>query len=166
MEDTGDSVGNGTAAQCGNRDSESKILCGNGSFYDSCADGILAGYAAASDPVSAAIINSVLLVFRTTPFTAADLRLVKYAATLLTTYLTWWQIILMAAATVAVILFCVLLWRKAPVDQHKVNLTESGCVAAVTMLVIWGMLNFSVASGRVALHFGNIGQAYKDYGVA
>ena len=45
--------------------------------------------------------NSVLLVFRTTPFTAADLRLVKYAATLLTTYLTWWQIILMAAAAVA-----------------------------------------------------------------
>ena len=44
-------------------------------------------------------------------------------------------------------------------DLQKVNLTESGCVAAVTMLVIWGMLNFSVASGRVALHFGNIGQA-------
>ena len=41
VEDTGDSVGNGTAAQCDNRDSESKILCGNGSFYDSCADGIL-----------------------------------------------------------------------------------------------------------------------------
>ena len=53
---------------------------------------------------AAAIINSVLLVFRTTPFTAADLRLVKYAATLLTTYLTWWQIILMAAAAVAAIL--------------------------------------------------------------
>ena len=115
---------------------------------------------------AAAITNSVLLVFRTTPFTAADLRLMKYAATLLTTYLTWWQIILMAAAAVAAILFCVVLWRKAPVDQQKVNLTESGCVAAVTMLVIWGMLNFSVASGRVALHFGNIGQAYKDYGVA
>lgn len=115
---------------------------------------------------AAAITNSVLLVFRTTPFTAADLRLVKYAASLLTTYLTWWQIILMAGAAVAAILFCVLLWRKAPVDQHKVNLTESGCVAAVTMLVIWGTLNFSVASGRVALHFGNIGQAYKDYGVA
>lgn len=95
---------------------------------------------------TAAITNSVLLVFRTTPFTAADLRLVKYAATLLTTYLTWWQIILMAGAAVAAILFCVLLWRKAPVDQHKVNLTESGCVAAVTMLVIWGTLNFSVAS--------------------
>ena len=48
--------------------------------------------------LTAAIANSVLLVFRTTPFTASDLRLMKYAATLLTTYLTWWQIILMAVA--------------------------------------------------------------------
>lgn len=39
--------------------------------------------------LTAAIANSVLLVFRTTPFTASDLRLMKYAATLLTTYLTW-----------------------------------------------------------------------------
>ena len=113
-----------------------------------------------------AIANSVLLVFRTTPFTAADLRLVKYAATLLTTYLTWWQIVLMAVAAVAAILFCAVLWKKAPVDQQKVNLTESVCVSAVSMLVIWGVLNFSIATGAVALHFGNIGQAYKDYGFA
>ena len=100
-----------------------------------------------------AIANSVLLVFRTTPFTAADLRLVKYAATLLTTYLTWWQIVLMAVAAVAAILFCAVLWKKAPVDQQKVNLTESVCVSAVSMLVIWGVLNFSIATGAVALHF-------------
>lgn len=109
---------------------------------------------------AAAIINSVLLVFRTTPFTAADLRLVKYAATLLTTYLTWWQIILMAAAAVAAILFCVLLWRKAPVDLQKVNLTESGCVAAVTMLVC-GNVEFSVASGVWHFILETFGQAYK-----
>ena len=63
VEDTGDSVRNGTAAQCGNRDSESKILCGNGSFYDSCADGILAGYAAASGPVSAGIFYKAQSIF-------------------------------------------------------------------------------------------------------
>lgn len=113
-----------------------------------------------------AIANSVLLVFRTTPFTAADLRLVKYAATLLTTYLTWWQIVLIAVAAVAAILFCAVLWKKAPLDPGKVNLTESVCVSAVSMLVIWGVLNFSIATGAVALHFGNIGQAYKDYGFA
>lgn len=32
------------------------------------------------------IINGVLLIFRTTPFTASDLRLFKYAATLLNSY--------------------------------------------------------------------------------
>ena len=36
--------------------------------------------------LTAAIANSVLLVFRTTPFTASDLRLMKYAATLLADY--------------------------------------------------------------------------------
>ena len=63
VEDTGDSVRNGTAAQCGNRDSESKILCGNSSFYDPCADGILAGYAAASGPVSAGIFYKAQSIF-------------------------------------------------------------------------------------------------------
>ena len=116
--------------------------------------------------LTAAIANSVLLVFRTTPFTASDLRLMKYAATLLTTYLTWWQIILMAVAAAAAVMFCVLLWKRAPMDAQKVNFTESGCVAAISMLVIWAVLNISVASGTVALHFGNIGQAYKDYGFA
>ena len=116
--------------------------------------------------LTAAIANSVLLVFRTTPFTASDLRLMKYAATLLTTYLIWWQIILMAVAAAAAVMFCVLLWKRAPMDAQKVNFTESGCVAAISMLVIWAVLNISVASGTVALHFGNIGQAYKDYGFA
>ena len=40
----------------------------------------------------AGVTNGVLLLFRTTPFTATDLKLIKYGATLLTTYLTWWQI--------------------------------------------------------------------------
>ena len=63
VEDTGDSVRNGTAAQCGNRDSESKILCGNSLFYDPCADGILAGYAAASGSVSAGVFYKTQSVF-------------------------------------------------------------------------------------------------------
>ena len=63
VEDTGDSVRNGIAAQCGNRDFEPKILCGNSSFYDSCADGILAGYAAASGPVSAGIFYKAQSIF-------------------------------------------------------------------------------------------------------
>ena len=40
----------------------------------------------------AGVTNGVLLMFRTTPFTATDLRLIKYGAALLTTYLSWQQI--------------------------------------------------------------------------
>ncbi|MDD3253719.1 MAG: LTA synthase family protein [Lachnospiraceae bacterium] len=112
------------------------------------------------------IANGILLVFRTTPFTASDLGLFKYAVSLLTLYLTWWQIMLMIAAFVAAGVFCVILWRKAPVEQEKIHVTESVCVAAVSMTVIWGSLNLAMLSGIVALHFGNIGQAYEDYGFA
>ena len=82
------------------------------------------------------IVNGVLLMFRTTPFTAADLRLLKYGATLLTTYLSWPQIVLGVCALGAAVLACVLLWKKAPVDFAPINLTESVCVAAVASTVI------------------------------
>lgn len=116
--------------------------------------------------LTAGIANGVLLVFRTTPFTASDLQLVKYAMGMLTTYLTWWQIGLGAAAAVSAVVICFVIWRKAPVDAGPVKLTESACVAAVTMAVIWGALNLSIMSGLVELKFGNIGQAYQDYGFA
>lgn len=112
------------------------------------------------------IANGVLLIFRTTPFTASDLRLVKYAASLLTTYLSWWQIVLGAAALVLAVVSCVIIWRRAPIDAEPVKLTESACVAAVAMAVIWGALNLSIMTGMVELRFGNIGQAYQDYGFA
>lgn len=112
------------------------------------------------------VANGVLLIFRTTPFTAADLRLVKYAASLLTTYLTWWQIVLGAAAAALAVAFCVYVWRKAPVEAEPVRLTESACVAAIAMTVVWGALNLSIMTGLVELRFGNIGQAFQDYGFA
>lgn len=112
------------------------------------------------------VANGVLLIFRTTPFTAADLRLVKYAASLLTTYLSWWQIALGAVAAVLAVVLCIWIWRRAPVDDTPVMWTESVCVAAVAMTVIWGVLNLSIMTGLVALHFGNIGQAYQEYGFA
>ncbi len=115
---------------------------------------------------AAGAVNGVLLIFRTTPFTAADFRLAKYGARLLTTYLTWPQIILGALALAAAAAVCVILWRKTPVEEQPVSLTQSGCVSAAAMAVIWGSLNLAVFGGVVGLHFGNIGQAFSDYGFA
>ncbi|MDO4267568.1 MAG: LTA synthase family protein [Eubacteriales bacterium] len=112
------------------------------------------------------VVNGVLLMFRTTPFTAEDFHLLKYGAALLTTYLSWPQILLLAAALVLAVCAAVVLWRKAPADSCPVNKTESACVAAVALAVIWGSLNLAVLGGVVALQFGNIGQAFQDYGFA
>jgi hypothetical protein len=70
------------------------------------------------------IVNGILLIFRTTPFTAADLRLVKYAISLATVYFTWMQIILMVCAGVLAFILLVGVWKKAPVSQEK-NQAES-----------------------------------------
>lgn len=114
--------------------------------------------------LAAGIANGVLLMFRTTPFTASDLRLVKYAATLLTTYLSWPQICAGAAGAAAALICCAAVWRKAPVDQEPVKLIPSVTVAAVGVFIIWGAMKLAIAAGVMALHFGNIGQAYMDYG--
>ncbi len=125
---------------------------------------LFAGLAAMLVCLSAGVTNGVLLLFRTTPFTATDLRLIPYGAALLTTYLSWHQIVAGAAGAAGILMACVLVWRKAPADPKPVNFTQSACVAAVGMAVIWGVLNLAIMSGLVALHFGNIGQAYLDYG--
>ena len=110
------------------------------------------------------VINGVLLVFRTTPFTATDLRLVKYAMSLLNTYLTWWQIVLSAAGIILAVILLILLWRMAPVDPEPVCVKRSLCAAGVGLLVSWGYFHLAILTGILALHFGNIGQAYQDYG--
>ena len=112
------------------------------------------------------IVNGVLLIFRTTPLTASDLRLVKYASSLLTTYLSWWQIVLGGAALILVLILIVIVWKMAPPDREPVILKESVLVSTAAMSIIWGALNLAMMSGLVAIQFGNIGKAYEDYGFA
>lgn len=112
------------------------------------------------------IVNGVLLVFRTTPFTAADFRLVKYAASLLTSYLSWAQIALAAVAVVLVVFGCAMIWQKSKRDERPVEYRISGMVSLLVLVLIWGVLKFSLLTGVVATHFGNLGQAFQDYGFA
>ena len=70
--------------------------------------------AAASLWILAGAVNGFLLTFRTTPFTAADFRLVKYAVSLLTDYMTWPQIIGAGAGIVLVLALWAWCFQKAP----------------------------------------------------
>ena len=112
----------------------------------------------------AGVVNGFLLTFRTTPFTAADLRLIKYALNMLTMYMTWWQIILAAAGTIGAVLACVWCYRKAPVIEKGLNLPVKVAVAAASLVVVIGTVSLAMGTGVLAIHFGNIGQAFRSYG--
>ncbi len=110
------------------------------------------------------IVNGILLIFRTTPFTAADLRLVKYAMSLATVYFTWMQIILMGVAGVVAIILLVGVWKKAPVSQEKTRVGSGMAVIFLSTVLVLGITSGAMKCGLVAVHFGNIGQGFKTYG--
>lgn len=110
------------------------------------------------------IVNGILLIFRTTPFTAADLRLVKYAVSMATLYFTWMQIIFLGAAIAGCVVLLVILWRRAPVTREKVRYRAGAGLIAVSAVLVLGMTNGAMKTGLVAVHFGNIGDAFRTYG--
>ncbi len=112
----------------------------------------------------AGVVNGFLLTFRTTPFTAADLRLIKYALNMLTMYMTWWQIILAAAGIIGAVLACVWCYRKAPVIEEGLNLPVKAAVAVISLVTVIGTVSLAMGTGVLAIHFGNIGQAFRSYG--
>lgn len=112
----------------------------------------------------AGVVNGFLLTFRTTPFTAADLRLIKYALNMLTMYMTWWQIILAAAGIIGAVLACAWCYRKAPVIEEGLNLPVKAAVAVISLVTVIGTVSLAMGTGVLAIHFGNIGQAFRSYG--
>lgn len=112
----------------------------------------------------AGIVNGVLLTFRTTPFTAADFRLVEYALGMLTTYMSWPEIILAAAGLGAAAVFLAVVWKKAPVEEKKTHLFTAAAVCILTAAAVLGYGKYCVYTGKAAVRFGNIGQAFKEYG--
>ena len=177
VENTGDSVGNGIAAECGNRDSESEILCGNSSVLS-----IHAPMVFVLDTLL--LLTPFLLVFFTRrkvflssrPFrdSSFDCGHCQQCAAGVSDNPVYCgrsasgEICGNASDNVSDLVADYsdgsgsrcggYVLRAALAKGHrwmlqKVNLTESGCVAAVTMLVIWGMLNFSVASGPCGASF-------------
>lgn len=114
--------------------------------------------------LTAGCMNGFLLSCRTTPFTAADLRLIKYGLNMITTYMNWLQIGSVIAGVVLMTAGLALLWKKAPVSRQWVKREFSCFMTAVCLVLTLGTVRACAQEGVVARHFGNIGQAYEDYG--
>ena len=114
--------------------------------------------------LAAGAVNGCLLMFRTTPFTAADFRLVKYALGMITTYMSWPLILLAVSGVICGAAGCVLIWRKTRIAERKVSYVKAVPLVGICLVVVLGSTVLGMETGLVAVRFGNIGQAFLDYG--
>lgn len=110
------------------------------------------------------ITNSILLIFRTTPFTAVDFLLIESALRVLDNYFTVSNIIFICIAIVAAVLLCIYLFKKAPKFTERIMYLRYLVVLGVTVVIFFLATQFGIASGRIAVNFGNIGEAFMTYG--
>lgn len=110
------------------------------------------------------IINSVLLVFRTTPFTATDIKLIKSAFTIMNNYLNNFQIFLIAAFFFIVLFVGFLFWRKAPKINKKIEYKKITIFLMSIFLIFIFSTNIFLKTNILSSNFGNIADAFKDFG--
>lgn len=111
-----------------------------------------------------AITNAVLLSMRVTPFTAVDLSLMDEAIPMINLYLTKWQIVLIIIVAIAVITIVVLLFIFAPKYQKRVaRIRNSVCLVLLFGSILF-LTNIGISTNALARNFGNLADAYKDYG--
>lgn len=109
------------------------------------------------------LINSILLVFRTTPFTAVDLRLIKSAFALLDLYFSAAQIVMLGVLLFFAAAGLVFLFLKTP-REERIIWTKSIGYIMVLFFVVRGLTWAGIQSGILAENFGNINQAFREYG--
>ena len=112
------------------------------------------------------IVDFVVTGFRHTPFTAQDFRLLKYAFEVAPVYLSNVQIIIVVVLSVLFMSAMVVWWFKAPKYKEKINYFKALVVVLSCWFVVWAVTRVGVSVGVLAKNFGNIGNAYNEYGFA
>ena len=115
-----------------------------------------------------AFINFVVLYSRKTPFTAMDIYLISDAIKVIPLYINVFQMILIVVGIIAVISGLVMLFKRTKVYTQELplykQLLHSGFKFAVIFLLTSAVAASLIINGYVQTHFGNLAQAYKQYG--
>lgn len=109
-------------------------------------------------------VNSIVLVFRTTPFTASDLLLLKSAYSVMNSYLSMKQILLLALGAALLLILTGIIFKKAPKRAERVSYRNVACYIGGLFLIVYFSTLAGVESGILTGKFGNIAAAYMEYG--
>lgn len=115
--------------------------------------------------IAIGITDSILLVFRTTPFTAQDLRLIEYALRISQKYLGPVGVVLIIVGAVIVLFALVLLYIIIAPGPTKGHRFKHITITMSCFFVVFSLTWLGNTIGMLSLHFSNIHDAYEEYGV-
>lgn len=116
--------------------------------------------------VISAFANWIVLCFRTTPFSAVDILMLRNVMTMLDKYMTKWQMVLSAIGIVLVIALLIYLYVRLPKTQNKRNPFRASAYVCMCIMLIYTLTKVAVETQTVSDNFGNLAYAYNDYGFA
>lgn len=110
------------------------------------------------------IVNCIISANRKTPFTAPDFLNIADGLKIIRQYISIFGIVMLCILVVAIVVGIVFLFIKSPSAKDKINPLKSGLGIAVTFGIFMLYFNIGVGTHLFSLRFGNIRQAYRDYG--
>ncbi|MBE5950810.1 MAG: LTA synthase family protein [Lachnospiraceae bacterium] len=111
------------------------------------------------------VTDMILLSFRTTPFTAVDLLLIKSALTIMNRYMSPFMIVLVIVALVAAFFGLFILFKKAKKVEGKINYFVALPFCALVIAGTMGLSGLGMSVGLLDRNFGNLAQAFHDNGL-
>lgn len=110
------------------------------------------------------VVNGVVLSKRVTPFTAIELKLLDSVLDIVDKYLTNWQIALILVGLIAVGIALILAFIFAPKVKGKLNYKKNITLFVASIIGFFAITNVAIKADIVTTYFGNIADAYLDYG--
>lgn len=112
------------------------------------------------------IVDFILRSYRVTPFNASDFTLIKSAIDIAFVYMGWWQIALIIIGILSFVAAIIYLYFKLPKSTVKVRVVVSIAMVVVTFFSVNGLANGAVNINLLPSKFGNLTEAYAEYGIA
>lgn len=115
--------------------------------------------------IAVGVTDFVLLSTRTTPFTAQDLKLIKYAISIIGLYLPIYAIVALVMLIFLVIGLMGYVFFKAPKVERKINRWRNVLLVGTFIFGVLLCTDISVKAKLLETKFPNIAKAYQEYGI-
>lgn len=125
---------------------------------------IFAGTIISAFWIALGLINYSVSANRVTPFTAPDVKNLEDLSDIIDRYFSTAVIVWTCVAIVFAIALIVWICIRSRKTNEKINYLKCGLISAISFGVLMLYLNIANATGVLAVNFGNLRQAYRDYG--